>query len=126
MLTTTGGARRNSPRSRLGAVPLAAISKRSARRRARAMRVELHCQPHARSNRHRTGPYFSQQLVADRYPDAVKKEFKRSVDSLRWGQQVRDPAAMDLITLDEVKEKVDTALASDYAHPQSRQPLTVV
>ena len=80
---------------------------------------------YATSNRHRTGPYFSQDLVADRYPEAVKKEFNRSIDSLRWGQRVRDPAAMDLITLEDVIEKVDTALAPDYAHPQPRQPLTV-
>jgi heptosyltransferase I len=81
---------------------------------------------YATSNRHRTGPYFSQHLVADRYPDAVRQEFNRPVDSLRWGQRVRDPAAMDMISLEDVTEKVDTVLAADYVHPQSRQPLTVV
>jgi heptosyltransferase I len=81
---------------------------------------------YATSNPDQNGPYFSQHLVANRYPEAVRKAFKRPVDSLRWGQRVRDPAAMDLITLTEVMEKVDTALAPDYAHPQSRQPLTVV
>lgn len=65
---------------------------------------------YATSNRHRTGPYFSQHLVADRYPDAVAREFHKPVSQLRWGQRVRDPDAMDLITLDDVRQKVDIAL----------------
>lgn len=74
---------------------------------------------YATSNRWRTGPYFSQDLVADRYPDAVQSEFGRPIDSLRWGQRVRDPAAMTLITLADVTAKVDIALAPDYHHVQS-------
>ena len=30
---------------------------------------------YATSNRHRTGPYFSQHLVVDKYPEAVEREF---------------------------------------------------
>lgn len=66
---------------------------------------------YATSNRHRTGPYFSQHLVADRYPDAVQKEFGKPVSALRWGQRVRDPEAMNLITVDDVIAKVDLALS---------------
>ena len=65
---------------------------------------------YATSNRHRTGPYFSQSLVADRYPDAIREEFGQPVESLRWGQRVRNPDAMNLITLDDVFAKVDVAL----------------
>ncbi len=57
---------------------------------------------YATSNRHRTGPYLSQALVVDRYPQAVEKEFGKPVSALRWGQRVRDPAAMDLIPVNEV------------------------
>ena len=32
---------------------------------------------YATSNRHRTGPYFSQHLVVDKYPEAVAREFGR-------------------------------------------------
>jgi heptosyltransferase I len=64
---------------------------------------------YATSNRHRTGPYFSQHLVVDRYPEAVAREFGRPVDSLRWGQRVRDPAAMSLITVADVTAKLDAA-----------------
>lgn len=65
---------------------------------------------YATSNRHRTGPYFCQDLVVDRYPDAVQAEFGVPVDQLRWGQRVRDPAAMDLITVADVIAKVDPVL----------------
>lgn len=74
---------------------------------------------YATSNRFRTGPYFSQHLVADRYPDAVAQEFGRPIETLRWGQRVRDPQAMELITLEDVTAKVDIALADDYHHVQT-------
>ena len=68
---------------------------------------------YATSNRHRTGPYFSQHLVADRYPDAIRREFGKNVEDVRWGQRVRDPDAMALITLDDVTQKVDLVLDSE-------------
>jgi heptosyltransferase I len=66
---------------------------------------------YATSNRHRTGPYFSQDLVADAYPEAVRREFGREPGDLRWGERVRDPAAMDLITVATVTALADQALA---------------
>lgn len=66
---------------------------------------------YATSNRFRTGPYLSQHLVVDKYPQAVQQEFARPVEALRWGQRVRDPDAMDLITLPDVIEKLDAAFA---------------
>ena len=65
---------------------------------------------YATSNRHRTGPYLSQSHVVDRYPEAVQREFGKSVDQLKWGQRVRDPNAMNLITLADVTQKVDSVL----------------
>jgi heptosyltransferase I len=66
---------------------------------------------YATSNRHRTGPYLSQHLVVDKYPEAVAQEFGRPVEKLRWGQRVRDPAAMSLITVADVIAKLDAAFA---------------
>jgi heptosyltransferase I len=57
---------------------------------------------YATSNRHRTGPYLSQDLVVDAYPEAVRREFGVPVEELRWGERVRDPAAMDLIRVEDV------------------------
>jgi len=65
---------------------------------------------YATSNPHRTGPYGSQDLVVDAYPEAVKHEFGKPVDALRWGQRVRTPDAMDLIRVEDVCAKVDAAL----------------
>jgi len=67
---------------------------------------------YATSNRHRTGPYGSQHLVVDRYPEAVKRELGKPVDALRWGQRVRNPDVMDLLRLEDVCAKVDEVLGS--------------
>jgi heptosyltransferase I len=75
---------------------------------------------YATSNRLRTGPYFSQHLVVDRYPDAVEKEFGQPIESLRWGQRVRDPAAMSLITVADVTAKLDAAFAERGVQPLHR------
>jgi heptosyltransferase I len=66
---------------------------------------------YATSNRRRTGPYSSQHLVVDKYPEAVEREFGRPVSALRWGERVRDPAAMSLITVPDVIAKLDLAFA---------------
>jgi heptosyltransferase I len=73
---------------------------------------------YATSNRHRTGPYFSQHLVVDRYPDAVQREFGTAAETLRWGRRVRDPAVMDLITVSDVLDKAALVLGGTVVeHP---------
>ena len=62
---------------------------------------------YATSNPERTGPYASRELTVNRYPDAVQKFLGKSVQQLRWGQRVRHPDAMDLITVEEVITKID-------------------
>jgi heptosyltransferase I len=66
---------------------------------------------YATSNRYRTGPYFSQSLVVDKYPDAVQLETGKPVSALRWGGRVRNPDAMNLIQLDEVTAMVGNVLS---------------
>jgi len=62
---------------------------------------------YATSNPDRTGPFVSRELTANRYPDAVRRYLGRSVQQLRWGQRVRHPEAMGLITIDDVIGKID-------------------
>jgi len=62
---------------------------------------------YATSNRWRTGPYLSQEWVVDRYPDAVARALGKPVTQLPWGYRVRSPYAMDLITVDDVSQKLD-------------------
>ena len=55
--------------------------------------------------------HWAGHLVVDKYPEAVAKEFGRPIETLRWGQRVRDPAAMSLITVADVVAKIDAAFA---------------
>jgi heptosyltransferase I len=74
---------------------------------------------YATTNRHRAGPYFSQHLVVDRYPDAVLAEFGAPVEAVKWGQRVRDPEAMKLITIEDVEEKLLQAFGESGIAPTS-------
>lgn len=62
---------------------------------------------YATSNPDRTGPYLSRQYTVNRYPDAVRRYLGKDVEQLRWGQRVRHPEAMSLITVDDVISKID-------------------
>jgi heptosyltransferase I len=66
---------------------------------------------YATSNPDRTGPYLSRDLTVNRYPEAARKYLRREVDQLRWGQRVRHPDAMELITIGDVKGKIDEFFA---------------
>ncbi len=68
---------------------------------------------YATTNPGRAGPYNSLHLVVNRYPEAVNKEFGKPVNSLPWGQRVRDPDAMDLIGTQDVTAQIDMVLRSD-------------
>lgn len=61
---------------------------------------------YATSNPDRTGPYASRELTVNRYPDAAQKFLGKTVDRLRWGQRVRSPDAMELIAVDDVRQKL--------------------
>lgn len=77
---------------------------------------------YATSNRHRSGPYLSQHLVADGYPRAVEQAFGRGVDEIRWGRRVRDPGAMDLISVADVVQKLDAAFSERAPNPGPDRP----
>jgi heptosyltransferase I len=66
---------------------------------------------YASSNRFRTGPWASQHLVVDKYPEAVRDEFGCEVGEIRWGRRVRAPDVMDRITVADVIEKLDKAIS---------------
>lgn len=66
---------------------------------------------YATSNPARTGPYLHRELTVNRYPDAAERYLGKSVDELRWGQRVRHPEAMKLITIDDVIGKIDDFMA---------------
>ncbi len=66
---------------------------------------------YATSNPERTGPYCHRELTVNKYPDAIRNEFGKTVEELRWGKRVRDPNAMASISGEEVCERLTRALS---------------
>jgi heptosyltransferase I len=68
---------------------------------------------YATSNPARTGPYRSRQLTVDRYADALRSFEGKSVQQVRFGHRVRDAAAMSLIHVSDVTEKIDRVFGTN-------------
>lgn len=76
---------------------------------------------YATSNPQRTGPYDSLAWTVNRYPEALAAATGKRVDEVRWGQRVRNPAAMDIITVSDVTSMLDRL--ADAGFPGSRDGL---
>ncbi len=70
---------------------------------------------YAGSNPARTGPYRFRELTVDCYAQAAKEFLGKDASELSWGQRVRDPNVMDLISKDAVCEKIDQVFATANA-----------
>ncbi|MEC9362308.1 MAG: glycosyltransferase family 9 protein [Pseudomonadota bacterium] len=73
---------------------------------------------YATSNPRRTGPVDPRWCV-DVYEQALQRHLGTTVGRVRWGRRVRDPAAMDLIPVDAV---LDRLRAVADASPAQRRP----
>ncbi len=65
---------------------------------------------YATSNPERTGPYLSRDLTVNAYPEAVQRFLGKTAEEVRFGERVRDPAAMGLIRVAHVNERLDRVL----------------
>lgn len=65
---------------------------------------------YASSNPARTGPYKSLKQLVNCYPEALKQFKQKNLDEAAWGERVRDPRVMDLISVDYVKQSIDKIL----------------
>lgn len=65
---------------------------------------------YACTNPDRARPYLSEQWLVNRYPDAIRKKYGKSVADVPWGARVRDAGTMQLITVDDVCNKLDQFL----------------
>lgn len=65
---------------------------------------------YATTNPDRSGPYFSRQWVVDRYARALEQFNETTPEQAHWGRRVRDPAAMDLIRVEDVTTMLDRLL----------------
>lgn len=60
----------------------------------------------ASSNPERTGPYASLDWTINAYPQALKKFSNKTVEEASWGERIRHPQVMDLVTVDAVKKNL--------------------
>ncbi len=67
---------------------------------------------HAASNPQRSGPYLSRDWCVDRYDDAARRFFGRPAATLKWGTKIERPGVMDLVTVDDVIERLDAFMAA--------------
>lgn len=67
---------------------------------------------YATSNPDRTGPY-DRTFNINQYPAATEHFLNKKVGQLSWGQRVRHPDAMDLITVSHVKKQLDHVMSKD-------------
>jgi len=57
-----------------------------------------------------SGPYLQTELVIDRYNEAGCEILDRDPETVEWGTRVHDARAMQLITVDEVLERLSAVL----------------
>lgn len=62
---------------------------------------------HAASNPNRSGPYSDRQWCVNRYDDAARRYLRKPADALPWGTKIERPGVMDLITVDDVIERLE-------------------
>ena len=66
---------------------------------------------YAATNPARSGPYLSRAWTVDRYDDAARRYCGRPAADLPWTRKIEVPGVMDLITVDDVKGRLQ-ALAT--------------
>jgi heptosyltransferase I len=67
---------------------------------------------HAASNPARSGPYSDRRWCVDRYDDAARKYLHKPATELPWGTKIEYPGVMDLVTVDDVIERLEAACNS--------------
>jgi len=70
---------------------------------------------HAASNPDRSGPYSNRRWCVNRYDSAARKFRGKPAAELRWGTKLEFPGVMDLITVDDVIERLEACMAGNAA-----------
>ena len=65
---------------------------------------------YATSNPLRTGPYHEMKYTVNKYPQALMMFNKKTEDSAKWGERVRNKNAMSLIKIQDVIGSIDKIL----------------
>jgi heptosyltransferase I len=67
---------------------------------------------YAATNPARSGPYRSREWCVDRYAEAARRFRGRPPETLRWTEKIEEPGVMDLIEIDDVRERLDAVLST--------------
>jgi heptosyltransferase I len=67
---------------------------------------------YAATNPARSGPYLSRAWTIDRYDEAARRYLGRPAARLAWTRKIEVPGVMDLITVDDVKERLQALAAA--------------
>jgi heptosyltransferase I len=66
---------------------------------------------HAASNPHRSGPYSDRRWCVDRYDAASRRFLGKPAAELAWGTKIEKPGVMDLIEVDDMRERFEACAA---------------
>ncbi len=66
---------------------------------------------HASTWSRRSGPYHSLDLCVDRFAEAARRYRGKEPEELRWGTRIEDPGVMDLIEVDDVIDRLESAIS---------------
>lgn len=58
----------------------------------------------------RAGPYYSRQWCVDKYDAAARLVFGKPASDVPWTEKIERPGVMDLITVNEVTDKLDALI----------------
>jgi heptosyltransferase I len=67
---------------------------------------------YAATNPARSGPYFSREWTVDRYEAAARRFRDRAAAELPWTTKIEEPGVMELISVDDVVERLDALMAA--------------
>jgi heptosyltransferase I len=69
---------------------------------------------YAATNPSRSGPYFSRGWCVDRYELASQRFLGKPAAGIAWTTKIEQPGVMDLITVEDVIERLDAIAAAGY------------
>jgi heptosyltransferase I len=67
---------------------------------------------YAATNPARSGPYYSRGWCVDRYDAAARRFMNRPATEIAWTEKIERPGVMDLITVDDVIERLDALMTA--------------
>ncbi len=69
---------------------------------------------YAATNPARSGPYFSRGWCVDHYDAAARRFLGKPAAEIAWTTKIEQPGVMDLVTVEDVVERLDAVAAAGY------------